>query len=368
MKYLYMTYYFSDPLSLFTEDVRELKLQAQHFEAVRSLPSFKDHAAKLLDEGHYDTVEQLLENDEVLGDTVASYVRKSRSAIAGICNAVKTLWVLQSFLSNKTTATFSELYIKAISGKLSDSTTLRETLLSTKKMPSNVMLLMIQALSNIHPTFSDLLRNLRELVGSQVDKAAPLRSEYDVRHNTLRTTVVAQKVELSKQASALSKQDKEYSEIVNRVDGALREYFNNSLVNPKDLFLHEILIYDAKTPHRDAFTPKPRFAVERALSSPHDYLACDCCESVENGLSSSQPATAVLYQLYLESGSLINTADLWSAFQTIMTTDDAEDEDEKQARVLALFSSALAELMYLGMIKSSRKKADHLTKLLWKGL
>ena len=34
----------------------------------------------------------------------------------------------------------------------------------------------------------------------------------------------------------------------------------------------------------------------------------------------------------------------------------------------ALFSRALAELKYLGMIKNSRKKADHLAKLSWKGL
>lgn len=34
----------------------------------------------------------------------------------------------------------------------------------------------------------------------------------------------------------------------------------------------------------------------------------------------------------------------------------------------ALFSRALAELKYMGMIKNSRKKADHISKLLWKGL
>ena len=38
----------------------------------------------------------------------------------------------------------------------------------------------------------------------------------------------------------------------------------------------------------------------------------------------------------------------------------------KNAR--ALFSRALAELKYMGMVKSSRKKADHLAKLSWKGL
>lgn len=34
----------------------------------------------------------------------------------------------------------------------------------------------------------------------------------------------------------------------------------------------------------------------------------------------------------------------------------------------ALFSRALAELKYMGMVKSSRKKADHISKLAWKGL
>lgn len=34
----------------------------------------------------------------------------------------------------------------------------------------------------------------------------------------------------------------------------------------------------------------------------------------------------------------------------------------------AVFSRALAELKYMGMVKSSRKKADHLAKVLWNGL
>lgn len=42
MKYLYMTYYFSDLLSILTGDLGGLKLQAQHFEAIRSLQSFKE--------------------------------------------------------------------------------------------------------------------------------------------------------------------------------------------------------------------------------------------------------------------------------------------------------------------------------------
>jgi origin recognition complex subunit 3 len=43
-------------------------------------------------------------------------------------------------------------------------------------------------------------------------------------------------------------------------------------------------------------------------------------------LSSTQPATAILYQLYLESGSLVNVSDLWSAFNAIV----GEEEDEAE--------------------------------------
>lgn len=101
----------------------------------------------------------------------------------------------------------------------------------------------------------------------------------------------------------------------------------------------------------------------------------------------------MLYQLHVESGAVINVADLWSAFYSIMGKEDCEDEEADQQSVLyvcfpfcvrihegllfellanlffrALFSRGLAELKYIGMIRSSRKKADHLTKLLWKGL
>ena len=34
----------------------------------------------------------------------------------------------------------------------------------------------------------------------------------------------------------------------------------------------------------------------------------------------------------------------------------------------ALFSRALAELRYFAMIKNSKKKADHIAKISWKGL
>lgn len=304
--------------------------------------TFPRFAESLLDEGDYTAVQRLLDDNEVLRQTVETKLVESEIALAGILAAIETLGFLQSFSTTKPASPWSELYIKAISNELGEAAVLRESLLMVKKMPSGTLTKLLSGLSESEAAMAEILKDLTLLTKKNKATAAPLRSEHDIRHATLRTTVVAQKVELSKQTLALSQQDKDYSKIVNRVDVALREYFHERLINPKDLFLHEVLIYDAKSPYRDVFMPRPRFAVERALSSPHDYLGCDCCDPRENGLSASQPATAILYQLYLESGALINVADLWSAFQTIVVTEDTEDEEEEQQRVLCVSPREIA--------------------------
>lgn len=68
--------------------------------------------------------------------------------------------------------------------------------------------------------------------------------------------------------------------------------------------------------------------------------------------------------MYLESGNLINVHDLWLAFNAII----GQESDDDAETIMALFQRSLAELRYLGLIKASRKKTDHVAKLAWKGL
>lgn len=215
-----------------------------------------------------------------------------------------------------------------MSGKLLSSPILRETLLSIKKLRSNSMKDLLTDLSPLIPT--SLPPFLSELETLTSPLPHPLRSSHEIHNKTLRTTIVASKVELSAYNPALSREDASYSSLVERTSTALRAFFEKTLINPSNLFMHEVLIHDLKSPHRDAFAPKPRLAIERALGSPHDYLGCECCE--DSQLMASQPATAVLYQLYLESGTVINVADLWTAFFAIVgnETEGEHDDDEQQ--------------------------------------
>lgn len=294
------------------------------------------HAESLIDERDYDTVRNLLDDDEYLNDLLMEGLGNSRDAIRQLIFAVHTLNMIQSTSNYKTKVAWSQVYVQAMSGDLVRSTILEDILRSVKKLPSCGMHDLLNGLLEFTPELElrSLLKDLNKLTNSLDDPEIPLRSQYDVHHETMRTTVVAQKVSLSKNTSNLSAQDTAYTKLVDRVFAELQSYFENTLINPQDLFLNEILIYDSKSPHRDVFNPRPRHAIERALSSPHDYLGCECCGGAEEGLSSTQPAMAVLYKLYLESGSVINTADLWSAFWTIIGEEGSEDEDAERERVL----------------------------------
>lgn len=375
MQYSYMSCYYANALSIFLDtELAFTDVPVDHFEALRNLPSFQSHCRLLLRENRAGSVRDMLDKDQVLFDETKRQVRDGQINIYLIVEAVDVFRDLQRILPNQQIASRSTLYIQAMSNKLAESSMIRSFLLSIRKAPSDIAGKIIERFiawqseggeweTKCLPTQDQLEMLLRD----QDDQSNPLRSEDDIKNSTLRTTVIAQKVELSKQKSTLSKQDAAYTELLRSFSTLLEEFFAERLIDPTSLPFHEIFLYDLKSPHREVFTPRPRHAIERALTAPYDYLACDCCtpaqgDSDEATLASSQPATAVLYQLYLESGSLINVHDLGQAFQAVM----GDEWPEKQS--MALFMRALSELKYLGLVKGTRKRADHVAKVAWKGL
>ncbi|KAF1932314.1 uncharacterized protein M421DRAFT_289162 [Didymella exigua CBS 183.55] len=386
LRYAYMSHFYASVPSVFLTDGLKYKdTQADALEAVRNLPSFRQHIETRLGQGNFACrgVRTLLESDQELFDKVIHDTSSAQDKLSFLAHAVSVLFSVREALQMTPNVKASTIWIRAASADLADSPLLRETMLSLKKTPSN--------------KFADLLSTLRTLsskktlpyerghkdavatmdvnaiqeefvsILAQKDTSAPLRTEHDVQNDSVRATVVAQKVLLEKHKAALSKQDQAYSDLVTRVHGQLTSFFEMALIDPQTLPSSEVFMYDLKSPHIEVFQPKPRFAVERAMASPHDYLGCDCCGRVdgkESALGATQPATAIVYQMYLESGALINVTDLWSAFRAIAGDEDDDDE----SKTMALFQRALAELKYLGLLRPTKKKTDHVAKVMWKGL
>ena len=332
---------------------------------------------QLVDTRQYGTARKLLDDDAELIKFAHSGAHSCLNALNELKSAADVVSAVQNVLRSHNGSadnTWSELYMLAISNKLSESDSLKDMLATLRRLNSSVLqeclkFLLQEESVRDSPDLSiaDTASDLRELL-AKIEDHQVLRSAHDIQVLNIRTTVIAQKVELGRSSAKTTAEETSYTNIVDRFVSKVELFLGSRLFNPQDTFLHEIFLYDIKKLHREVFTPRPRFAIERALNSPHDYLSCACCNSELGGLSASHPATAILYQLYLESGSVINIADLWNAFWTIIASEDSKHDDVERTKVLALFSKALAELKYLGVIKNSRKKVDHLAKLVWQGL
>ncbi|KAI9792562.1 MAG: hypothetical protein M1816_002082 [Peltula sp. TS41687] len=372
LKYLYMSHFYANPLSVLLADISpDESLEPRHYEAIRHLPSFRRLVERSLDDGDTQTARVLLDDDDFLHTKILEHTSHCQESAIHMLHAI---FVLHSIASVSSDVFLSDLYIKAVSGTLLDSPVLRNALLAVKKMHSGSLTTLLDQVSSKLLDNSTFQTELAAIQGELVslvrsDNNAVIRSGHDTQKQTLRTTVIAQKVALSKRQAELSESETSYTKLVDQAYDLLKSYFEATIIFPQELFLHEVFYYDLRSPHREVFSPRPRFAIERALSAPHDYLGCSCCggTSAEGGLSSTQPPTAILYQLYLESGALINVFDLWSAFYAIVGGgEDGQGCDERHA--LALFYRALADLKFLGMVRHSRKRPDHIAKLAWKGL
>ncbi|KAG9531838.1 hypothetical protein KCU93_g1512, partial [Aureobasidium melanogenum] len=372
VQYAYLSHFYANALSIFLDETVILTdVSPEHMEALRNLPSFQQHVDTLLENGEASVPKRLLDDDEYLLEYVKEQIVAGHQALEAILSTVNLVMTLQQRIPALQQQLKSTLLVDALAGELRDSNFERNMIMHLKKANSEALLLTLQDIlpatsGDLHKTCEKLLKELQKLQAQQKDGGA-LRSEQDLHNATLRTTVVAKKVELSKQKSTLTKGDAAYSDILRRFVEALETDFDVALINPKDLVFNEVFMYDLKSPHRDVFMPKPRAAIERALASPHDYLDCECCApdvstGEENTLASTQPSTAILYQLYLEGGAMMNVADLRIAFVTIL----GDDQDEILTN--ALFQRSLAELRYLGLVRGTRKKADHVMKISWKGV
>ncbi|EEY18536.1 origin recognition complex subunit [Verticillium alfalfae VaMs.102] len=405
LKYAYMCHFYANPLSIFAVEDNELNselVQPEHLEAFRSLPSFRRHVEDAVETGDLQFAKSALQDDAFLYEQIFDIPSKRRAWSARL---LRSLALLKSTGANQ--ETFSQLYLKAVAEGIDLSSVDIGILTNIKRLQPADFIRMVESLlqtlgqgdqdlgleewksesqeaQDLASSLEACLSESRELLSAAQRDGNTLRSSYSGSSRILRTTVVAQKVQLSRDSAALSDADKAFTKIVDNVASLLQGAAHCEPAT--DSFLHEAWLYESKMPYRDVFVPRPRVVFERSLMRPHDYLACDCCRGHGDGISTTLPVTSLLYHLYLEGGSLINVADLWAAFFA-MVGDEADEgetvegpgpaaaaEDAAGVRAggghservaLVLFYQGLAELKALGFVKASRKKVDHIAKLKW---
>ncbi|KAL4802890.1 origin recognition complex subunit 3 N-terminus-domain-containing protein [Aspergillus unguis] len=368
VKYAYMSQFFANPISVLLADDIPSRLQNGSLcEAVRNVPSFREYCETLLDNGNSQQVRQLLEDDEHLLAQTIQLVRAGQQSMHAMFQAVKFIASLLKELNLPKKTSISELSIRALSGELQSSPLLEDLLAAFRRLDSTKV-------EQLHPHIPEFLRNnidfqvieaeFRSLIKTH-EGSEPLRSEYDSQSSVIGTTIVKQRVKLNTGKANLPEEYIKYTKIIDRLHAMLTSYFETTLVFPQEIPFHEAFLLDMRNPIKEVFAPRARFAIERALSNPFDYLLLTT-QDTERKVSAKQPPTSILYQLYLESGALVNMHDLWQAFHAVFESEQGDKCDERMT--MALFYRALSELKALGMLKHSRKKMDHVAKSAWMGL
>lgn len=134
--------------------------------------------------------------------------------------------------------------------------------------------------------------------------------------------------------------------------------------------LYEIVYYTSARLLEKSFASQPRATVQTGLTQPRYYLNCACCKNDKaDQLLTSEPDSCLLYKLYLECGRMINLYDWFIAFSSIIEKEQRAknkpvEENEAQAR----FIRSVAELQFLGFIKPTQRKTDHVMRLTWSNI
>jgi origin recognition complex subunit 3 len=399
IRFIYMSHFFANPLSvLLADDLSGLFPDTQALcNSIRNADSFREHVETLLEAKEVDVVKRVFTSDKHLIDEARTAVTHGQQAMIEYRRAVRLFMDIYKFLQLSPQATLTPFDVdnQAFSGPaFLESNVYNDALASLEKLPSDALesLLRQCPLLDLRSGVSttEILATLNNL--HAINSGAAIRSAQDPKHTTTSATVSRNNtISLAKHAPKLSKLEREYTALLQGVYHAVSDYFESRMIDVNKLFMHEAFVYDLKIPLASVFTPRPRYAIERAIDRPGDYLGCDCCTADGQMLESSNneklPPTSLLWQLWCEAGNIVNVRDLWEAFSSTVVDrergneDDGDEADsDAQAEIdrrssgidermaLALFYRSLAELRMLGFIKSTKKRADCLAKVAWKGL
>ncbi|KAK3726450.1 hypothetical protein RRG08_005055 [Elysia crispata] len=167
-----------------------------------------------------------------------------------------------------------------------------------------------------------------------------------------------------------------YERLRDEIIDCLHNHFQALLGSPLLQPLHEILYFTDIVTVKEQIKAAPRCSIQRALIQPGKYLNCVCCQCDQESILPTMPDLCIVYKLHLECGSLVNLYDWLQAFVTIVTTEEpAMDSKPKKkgkssqrnpsVELRARFIRAVSELQFLGFIKSTRRKTDHVMRLTW---
>jgi len=156
--------------------------------------------------------------------------------------------------------------------------------------------------------------------------------------------------------------------IMNFIHETLKKHLENM---PSKWIWHDIFYFDDVNIIKKMLMGAPRNVVQLALKTPYHYLKVPNLEAIKKDeIPTVLPDISIAYKLHLECGRLINLFDWLQCWLYIVNNDIDPDDKEPveegkvvSERMHARFSHAVSELQFLGFIKPSKRKTDHVERL-----
>lgn len=156
-------------------------------------------------------------------------------------------------------------------------------------------------------------------------------------------------------------------EVLDFIDSIVKTYLKPPEVMP----LHEVVYFGGASTLRKHLNAAPRIALHTALNNPCYYLENEVLKSEVGTISNSAPDICIAYKLHLECGRLINLCDWLEAFATVVAAASGMDSEsdlvvgQVDETIHARFIRAVSELEFLGFVKPTKQKTDHVARLTW---
>ncbi|XP_061176689.1 LOW QUALITY PROTEIN: uncharacterized protein LOC133185468 [Saccostrea echinata] len=355
---------------------RVMSLKPKQVEQVRRLMSFRGFV-----EGCPPSKqEDMLLNDKVTKTEFAALLKRIHTYHSLLYPVLKCLHIMVSKIPKHPLGKqIREVYSRVLKSFICDSEDYKECLELLRLTSKDELVDLIQQCrSSLEgdlpsdltqlPTDLEVLLEKFVKIDEVTEEEAPEGSTEEALHleKTDLHTLRKRLQEEGKKKKRLSPYEKLRNEAIDFFDELFRRY----LLCPSSLPLYEIFYYDAWGEIKRHCNASPRSVVQMALSSPHHYLQCECCNSESGSITPSMPDICIAYKLHLECTQLINLYDWLQAFATVVTSDEELNEDKiknPDKELQARFIRAVSELQFLGFVKPTKRKTDHVARLTWGG-
>jgi origin recognition complex subunit 3 len=211
-----MCHFYGNPLSWLCGDsignsLRNIT-ESYHLEAIRNLPSFQKMVERLFEMRQLERAKALLEDNEALFEEVEKSLKSWKLSITRLLRAMSLLSISSPEPVDKI-----ELYMTAFQGALIESDFLKGVLDFIKRMTPDDLENFVQGLIDCiaagNPEMDlagwadeedeflgeigDIYSNVSALARDSAKTGKPVRSSYAIHSKGVRTTVIAQRVQLS---------------------------------------------------------------------------------------------------------------------------------------------------------------------------